>query len=446
VMSLSSNRDMAEPLKLELEKNGHQVSVLNDRVGKYDNNVTYVQLYQKDLGLETVLVVNRDVVVTLPSRLNSDTLMEALLKIRAAKTFGANQVSVYLPSKFSGITLETESTNELDLEALVATAGADFVSEAGAKRQVHLSRMNRNLVTKNTYWIGGSNHPELAIQVGGLLGLKAMTFEDMKANAQQLHGRKVYWVATTTNPLNEGFFQTLSQVRWLEQQGAAVHLVSPYLPYARGDKPEFDVGMTTQGRLAADLIESSGTQGITVVRAHAPQSLGFFNIHANEISGRPTLVNYLKSQDIECVISPDAGFQKDATKYQQELTQAYGSKRNVCLVVMNKQRNSDGKETILGGTGVENLRGKRVVIIDDETASGGTLGSVAKVLQGYGPKSVFAVVTHLAGDAKKGIESEHIEKLIVTNTIPVTTKNPKLLVISVASEIADFVRQSELNR
>jgi ribose-phosphate pyrophosphokinase len=174
--------------------------------------------------------------------------------------------------------------------------------------------------------------------------------------------------------------------------------------------------------------------------------LGFFKIHSEEISGRSTIVNFLKSQKIGCVVSPDAGFQKDATKYQHELLKAYGGSKDVCLAVMNKERNSDGQETILGGTGIENITGKHVVIIDDETASGGTLSQVAQVLQRYQPKSVFAVVTHLAGPAQKSLNSENIQHLVVTDTVPASVSHQKLKVLSIAPEIAAGIAAGESNR
>ena len=424
--------------------------ILPAYTNKFPNDNTYVQLFNSKFNQQKIKVVNRDVIIVLSRALDYDSLFEALLKIRAAKTFGANHVSVASPLILSEVKISGELSHLLVLEDLLATAGADFVIENNQTRVIKQKSVKKNPVTNSDYLLGGNNHQELLYEISSALKKNAYNMADTQALGDSLKGRKIYWVAATTEPVNANFFQTLAQTQWLHSQGAAVHLILPYLPYARSDKPEFDVGVSTQGRLVADLIESVGTQGITVVRAHAPQSLGFFKIHSDEISGRETIIKYLKKLDIDCVVSPDAGFQKDATKYQHELNKAYEKdisslKKHVCLVVMNKERNSDGQETIKGGTGLENIKNKRVVIIDDETSSGGTLAQVASWLEHYEPESVRAVVTHLAGPAKKSLESDAIKELAVTNTVPIQVKNKKLTILSIADEIAERISQYESN-
>ena len=384
--------------------------------------------------------------IVLPAALNYDTLIEVLLKVRAAKTFGASRIVVQSSIPLKAIPISGALSEVLSLEQFLAVAGADEVIEKETSRELTETKSKRNAVTQADYWVGGTNHPQLIDQTSRALGKSPVGFEALRGAPESVKGRKIYWIAGIQAPVNEQLFTTLAQIKWIEEHGGSVHLVTPYLPYARSDKPEFDVGVTTQGRLVADLIEAVGTEGITVVRAHAPQSLGFFKIHSEEIAGRKTIVDHLRSQQIDCVISPDAGFQKDATKYQHDLIKSYGGQKEVCLVVMNKERNSDGKETILGGTGLEKIEGKNVVIIDDETATGGTLAQVAKALKNYPPKAVFAVVTHLAGTAKQSLGSDAIQSLVVTNTVPISLTDPKLTVLSIAPEIAESISRSELNR
>ena len=440
-IGLKSGQAELEAFQAQSENHPQGVSILKDHTGKYENDNTFVQLSGHHTN--RLKVANEEVVVVLPAKLNYDSLMELLIKIRAARTLGAAQVSVYSASPFKDIVIEGELSSELNLAEMISVAGADQIFEKGERRKLGQVIPKVNVVSQSAYWLGGTNHPELLGQVAAALDKKPYGFEELKADVSQLKGRKIYWFSASKAPVNDHFFATLAQIHWLESQGAVVHLVSPYLPYARSDKPEFHVGVAAQGRLVADLIESVGTQGITVVRAHAPQSLGFFKIHASEISGRTTIVNFLKSQDIECVVSPDAGFQKDATRYHHKLVKAYGRSRKVCLAVMNKERDTDGKETLVGGAGLESIEGKNVVIIDDETASGGTLHQVAQALQNYHPKSIFAVVTHLAGPAHKSLNSEFIQHLAVTNTVPVSVDHPRLTVLSIAPEIANEIRGFE---
>lgn len=441
-IALKSDRGELAQLQARLESQGHSVRVLKDRTKKFENDNTYVELYNPEVNTEGVRVDYRDVVIPVPDRLDHDQLMEVLLKFKAAKTMGARTLSVASEGMIHQVVLTGAGGSELDFSQLLALAKVDYVIEGGIQAPLVAEfPLYRNVRSRHHFWVGSSQTTSLSEEVGEQLGKRVMCFGEVQHHADLLRGRRIYWFAATVAPVDQNFFLALAHLRWLVRQGAVVHLITPYLPYARSDKPEFDLGVSAQGRLIADLIEGAGVDGITVVRAHAPQSLGFFRIHAHEVAGRKTIVEYLKSQNIECIVSPDAGFQKDATKYQQELSKAYLG-RHVGLAVMNKQRNAEG-EKILGGTGLEEIRGKRVVIIDDETSTGGTLSHVAEVIQAYEPESIFAVVTHLAGPGDKALTCPVIEKLIATDTVPSRVSHPKLQILSVAKEVADAIRAGE---
>lgn len=425
---------------------GRPFEVLKDRTMLFENENTHVQLAPRKAT--NPMVAHRDVVLVLPEQLDYPSLMEALIKIRAAKTFGANSITAYSQIDISKIQIRGEFGHFLNLEALLAAAGAKHIYADSKRYDAQHEEFADLDPVHSAYIVGGENYVSLRDQIAGLLSKTPLNFKDLHDLGYKglLKGQQIYWITAYTKPVNEYLFSTLAQVRWLRHQGASVHVISPYLPYARADKPEFEVGATTEGRLAADLIEAVGTEGITVVRAHAPQSLGFFTILARELSGRTQINRYLKDQGVECVISPDAGFQKDATKYVEELRHLYGEGHEVRLVVMNKERDSNGIEKLIGGTGMESVLGKKVVIIDDETASGGTLGKVAEYVHGFKPREVFAVVTHLAGPADRALNSPYITKLIVTDTVPIQQSHSKLEVLPIAEEIVKDILLLEQNR
>ncbi len=214
--------------------------------------------------------------------------------------------------------------------------------------------------------------------------------------------------------------------------GSQITLVSPYLPYARSDKKD-QYGVAITGRLAADMIETSGTDAVSFVRAHAPQSEGFFKIPTIQTMGRKTINAFLANLNVEQIISPDAGFQKDATLYADDL--------KVPVSVVNKQRNLQTGESKLHGISGPKVKGKIVAIIDDETASGGTLGKVAEFLKKLGAAKVVAVVTHLSGNADQALNSVAIDSLAVTDTFKITKQHSKLSVLSVAKEISDDLKK-----
>lgn len=432
--------------KAFFEAQGSRFTLLPDLTRKFENDNLIVQFYHPAVNTTGIEVVNQDASISVPAKLSFESLMEALIKIRTAKTLGASEVSVFSQIPFNAIEIEGPLARELEVVQFFAVAGADYGIQAGARVDFDQKKPTKNLVTHEDFWIGSSNHPDLLAETADLLGKKPYTFEELLAAPEELRGRRIYWMVASEAPINDHFFLALAQASWMSRQGASVHLITPYLFYSRSDKPEFDVGVTTQGRLIADLIESTGVHGITVVRAHAPQSLGFFKIHSKEITSRPTLIEFLSANEVDCIISPDAGFQKDATKFQHDLAQVYSGAKQVSLVVMNKERDFEGRERILGGTGIENIAGKTVAIVDDETASGGTLDQVAKMIQGHHPRRILAVVTHLAGHATKATQSAAIEHIVVTNTLPIKVKHEKLTVLSIARELAADIAHAEANR
>ena len=138
------------------------------------------------------------------------------------------------------------------------------------------------------------------------------------------------------------------------------------------------------------------------------------------------------------MVSPDAGFQKDATEFAMEL--------GLPVAIMNKKREINGKSSIVGGAGAEEIAGKAAVVIDDETASGGTLAEVCKHLKGKGATRIVAVVTHPAGSASKvlKVKGDFVDEMVVTNTLPIPQdiKNG-VTVLSIAPEIVDHIKQLE---
>jgi ribose-phosphate pyrophosphokinase len=76
----------------------------------------------------------------------------------------------------------------------------------------------------------------------------------------------------------------------------------------------------------------------------------------------------------------------------------------------------------------------------------GTLCEAARALMGAGATKVFAAITHpvLSGPAIKRIGESDLEKLIVTDTIPLrqeAEENSKIKVVSVAEQLGEAIRR-----
>jgi ribose-phosphate pyrophosphokinase len=78
--------------------------------------------------------------------------------------------------------------------------------------------------------------------------------------------------------------------------------------------------------------------------------------------------------------------------------------------------------------------------------TGGTLVNSVEALKEAGAGKVFAACTHavLSGKSVERIEGSKMEKLIVTNTIPLredSQSSPKIALLSVASLFGEAVRR-----
>jgi len=129
------------------------------------------------------------------------------------------------------------------------------------------------------------------------------------------------------------------------------------------------------------------------------------------------------------IIAPDAGAQKDDTLYAKDL--------GIPVNVINKARDpKTGVSRIIDMSGIE-VAGLRVAVIDDETASGGTLDEASEFLRKRGASYIAAVVTHLAGDAARALKSPNIDQMVVTDTLPIEVKTGAgLKVLPISTEIA----------
>ena len=73
----------------------------------------------------------------------------------------------------------------------------------------------------------------------------------------------------------------------------------------------------------------------------------------------------------------------------------------------------------------------------------GTLTLASELMMDQGAKSVRACATHpvLSGPAFERIENSSLAELVVTDSIPLHKKSPKIKVISIADLFADIIEK-----
>ncbi|NOR14210.1 MAG: ribose-phosphate diphosphokinase, partial [Candidatus Aminicenantes bacterium] len=95
---------------------------------------------------------------------------------------------------------------------------------------------------------------------------------------------------------------------------------------------------------------------------------------------------------------------------------------------------------------IGDVKDRNVVILDDMVDTAGTLVQSVEALKREGARKVYAACTHavLSGKAVERINNTILEKLIVTNTIPVPAEfnqTGKIEVLSVAELFGEAIRR-----
>ncbi len=210
--------------------------------------------------------------------------------------------------------------------------------------------------------------------------------------------------------------------------------VIPYYCYARQDwkdRPRVPIS----ARVIADLLEAAGADRVLTMDLHSPQIMGFFSVPVDNLMAAPVLANHIQELGLKdlMIISPDAGGVARARGFAKRV----GAK----LAIIDKRRPAPNVAEVLHVIG--EVKGKDVVILDDMVDTGGTLVQGVEALRREGVKKIYAACTHpvLSGKAVEKIESSDIEKLIVTNTIPLSRNNQKIEVLSVAELFGEAIRR-----
>ena len=219
----------------------------------------------------------------------------------------------------------------------------------------------------------------------------------------------------------------------------SVTAIIPYFGYAKGDKKD-EPRVSIRARVCADCIELAGADRIITMDLHAPQVQGFFRIPMDHLYSLPILCEYVKTLNMfkeeVVVVSPDAGFAKDARKYADYLglNEAIGDKTRT-----GHDENAQVLELI------GDVAGKNCMIVDDFTISGGTLVDIANILKSKGAKKIIACLAHnmLREKGVQKIENSPIDLLISTDTVanPFLSASKKMVTISVAPLFAEAVQR-----
>ncbi|MCB5250834.1 MAG: ribose-phosphate pyrophosphokinase [Candidatus Cloacimonadales bacterium] len=298
----------------------------------------------------------------------------------------------------------------------------------------------------------GNANPELAKEVASFAGVPLGDAEVFKFSNDDtfvkindnVRGTDAFIIQSTCNPVNDSMMELLIMIDALKRASAQrISVVIPYYGYARSDKKD-QPRVPITAKLVADLITVAGADRVITVDLHADQIQGFFNIPVDHLFSIPIFVRYIKSMGIEeerlVVVSPDSGGANRA--------RALAKRLNCSLAIGDKRRtgNDDNAEVL---NVIGDVKGKIAILFDDIIDTGGSMIKIASKLEELGAERIFAACVHgvLSGNAAERLENSPIEKLFITNTIPLTTKNrncKKINQLSIAELLATAIKKIHL--
>ena len=300
--------------------------------------------------------------------------------------------------------------------------------------------------------IGGSSNKEFTKKICEHLGTEetkstSFTFsnEDRFITIDEpVRGDDVFVIQTHNSPVDANIIELLIYIRTLRDASAGrITAVLPYFPYARSDKKD-QPRICITAKLMADMLEKAGADRVLIMEMHSPQLQGFFNIPCDHLIGSPDIVGYLKNNwDLEnyVLVAGDSG----ATK----MMESYADALDLPVAMMDKRRIGNEEKVEIKSV-IGEVENKKVLIIDDETLSGGTLIKDAEyLLNQAGAISVDTCFIHanLGEGAAEKLNNSPIKRFLTTDTIPSKDFGLRdLEIISVTKRFADMIERTHKNK
>jgi ribose-phosphate pyrophosphokinase len=294
---------------------------------------------------------------------------------------------------------------------------------------------------------GNANHPlaqKICNKLGKPLGhAEVRRFSDGEVFVEiqeNVRGRDVYVIQSTCRPVNDTLMELLVMIDALKRASAKeITAVVPYYGYARQDR-KVAPRTPISAKLVANLFEAAGTTRVVAMDLHAGQIQGFFNIPFDNLFASPVILDYLKREmpktDELVIVSPDTG--------GVERARAFAKRLNATVAMIDKRRTGPNVAKAMNVIG--EVEGKVAVILDDMIDTAGTLTEATQAVIQRGAQKVYAAATHgvLSGPAIERIKSSPLEKVIVTDTVPLSAEaaaNSKFVQLSVADLLAEAIHR-----
>lgn len=304
----------------------------------------------------------------------------------------------------------------------------------------------------NLTLIGGNSNIELAKKISEKINIPLAKsiiekFSDGEIRVKILdnvRGKDVFIIQSTCPPVNDNLMELLIIIDAVKRASAnSITAVIPYFGYAKQEK-KVSGREPISAKLVANLITVAGANRVVTIDLHAPAIQGFFDIPVDNLYSFSTLVNSFMENLVNIdrnsfvVLAPDAGSVIRARMYSEKM--------RLPIAVMFKRR--PDVEEVESMEVVGEIKNKNIIIVDDIISTAKTLVKAAEKLKNMGANKIYALVVHpvFSSNAIELVENSPIEKIFVTDTIPLRFNSKKIVVVSISGLISEVIKRIYLRR
>lgn len=211
-----------------------------------------------------------------------------------------------------------------------------------------------------------------------------------------------------SNITPDNILELLFSIDAAKRAGAKIkQIIIPFISYARQDRV-YNYGEPVSGGVICSILKNLKIP-VVIYDIHSKLLKKYLNFRHKTML--PALVEKIpKTIRENCiVISPDKGGVERAKDIARLL--------NAPFMVIQKTRK--GNKLIMEFRG--DVFGKNILIVDDMISTGTTIIKAVKLLKKNGAKQIYAIAAHglFVGGAKEKLRRIGIEKIVVSNTLPV---------------------------
>lgn len=290
--------------------------------------------------------------------------------------------------------------------------------------------------------VAGSGNPQLAQEISTALKVPLLKREitvfpneNIFVQLQEtVRSKDVFIIQPTCSPVNYNVMELLILIDTVRRASAGrITAVIPFYAYARSDKKD-KPRVPITARLLADMIAAAGADRFMTVDLHAGQIQGFFSVPGDELSAFPLLSAHIERMQIKdlVVVAADLGFAKKARNFAEHL--------HAPVAFVEKRRDGTDTHSL---TVIGDVKGKNILIVDDEVDRGGTVCGAACILREQGAKDIYLCFVHatFSEGALSNLTEAAFKEIVCTNTQPMPPQRrlPNMHVIHLGPWMARII-------